>query len=109
MSMPPASQSPYQRSSRSWGAAPPAPPEKSRVGLMARIIGGVLVLIVALLTTLVLGGKKLESSYPRAEHVLTVPGALVDGRYKLTRDDSTTMGLTLKRSWRTFSDRLRSI
>jgi hypothetical protein len=76
---------------------------------MARIIGGVLVLIVALLTTLVLGGKKLESSYPRAEHVLTVPGALVDGRYKLTRDDSTTMGLTLKRSWRTFSDRLRSI
>jgi hypothetical protein len=100
VSMPPASQSPYQTSSHPWGATPPAPPEKSRVGLIARIIGGVLLLIVALLTTLALGGKKLENSYPRAEYVLTVPGALVDGRYKLTRDDSTTMGRTLASGWR---------
>jgi hypothetical protein len=100
VSMPPASQSPYQTSSPAGGATPPPPPEKSWAGLIARIIGGVLLLIVALLTTLALGGKNLESSYPRAEHILTVPGALVDGRYKLTRDDSATMGRTLEKSWR---------
>ncbi|MGW0964666.1 hypothetical protein [Streptomyces sp. NPDC002516] len=100
VSMPPASQSPYQTSSHPGDVTPPAPPQKSRVGLIARIIGGVLVLVVALLTTLALGGRKLENSYPKAEHILTVPRALVDGRYTLTRDDSTTKGQTLARSWR---------
>lgn len=98
--MPPAPRSPYQTPFHPWGASPPAPPEKSRVGLMALIIGGVFLLIVALLATLVLVGKKIESSYPRAEYALTVPGALLDGRYKLTKDDSSTLGRTLERSWR---------
>ncbi|MFF7978523.1 hypothetical protein ACFZDK_05240 [Streptomyces sp. NPDC007901] len=101
MSMPPAPQSPYQTPFHPWGASPPPPPpEKSRVGLMAWIIGGVFLLIVALLATLVLVGKKIESSYPRADYALTVPGALLDGRYKLTKDDSPTLGRTLERNWR---------
>lgn len=98
--MPPAPQSPYQTSLYPWGAPPPAPPEKSRVGLMAAIIGGIFLLIVALLATLVLVGKKIENSYPRAESTLTVPRTLLDGRFKLTRDDSPTLGRTLQRSWR---------
>ncbi|MEV6741068.1 hypothetical protein AB0N14_30775 [Streptomyces sp. NPDC051104] len=100
MSMPPAPQMPHQTPLSPWGTPPPAPPEKSRVGLMAAIIGGVFLLIVGLLATLVLAGKKLESSYPRAESSLTVPRALLDGRFKLTRDESPTQGRTLQRSWR---------
>ncbi|MEW1779907.1 hypothetical protein [Streptomyces sp. NPDC086777] len=100
MSMSPAPQSPYQTSLHPWGAPSPAAPEKSGVGLMALIIGGVFLLIVALLATLVLVGKKVESGYPKAEYALTVPGALVDGRYRLARDDSPTLGRALERSWR---------
>lgn len=97
--MPPAPQSPYQTPLYPWGAPPPAQPEKSRVGLMLGIIGGIFLLIVALLATLIVVGKKIDSTYPRAEFALTVPKAL-DGRFKLARDDSPTLGRTLQRSWR---------
>ncbi|MET8809159.1 hypothetical protein [Streptomyces sp. NPDC004546] len=100
MSMPPAPQPPHQTPLSLWGAPPPAPQEKSRVGLMAAIIGGVSLLIVVLLATLVLVGKGLEDSYPRAESSLTVPRTLLDGRFTLTKDDSSTLGRTLQRSWR---------
>ncbi|MFI7405650.1 hypothetical protein ACIBW9_35125 [Streptomyces sp. NPDC049541] len=100
MSIPPAPQSPYQMPLTPWGAMPPAPPHKSRVGLMAAIIGGVFLLIVVLLLTLVLAGKNLENSYPRAEFSLTVPRTLLDGRFKLAKDDSPTKGQALQRSWR---------
>ncbi|WP_225095479.1 hypothetical protein [Streptomyces sp. CoH27] len=99
MSMPPAPQSPYQTPLSPWGAPLPAPPEKSRVGLMAGIIGGVLLLIVALLATLVLVGKKIENGLPRAEYALTVPRAVLDGDDELTRDESATLGRAMKRSW----------
>ncbi|MFF4805510.1 hypothetical protein ACFY1U_45220 [Streptomyces sp. NPDC001351] len=101
VSIPPAPQSPYQMPLAPWGTAPPAPPEKSRVGLIAAIIGGVfLLIIVVLLVALVVIGKRVENSYPRAEFSLTVPRTLLDGRFKLTKDDSPTMGGTLQRSWR---------
>ncbi|MFF7974317.1 hypothetical protein [Streptomyces sp. NPDC007905] len=96
MSMPPAPQSPYRTPLCPWDA----PPQTSRVGLVAGIIGGVFLLVIALLATPVLVGKKIESSCPRAEFTLTVPGALLDGRYKLTRDDSPALGRTLERSRR---------
>ncbi|MER6426077.1 hypothetical protein [Streptomyces sp. NPDC001137] len=64
------------------------------------IIGGVFLLIVVLLLTLVLAGKKLENSYPRAEFSLTVPRALLEGHFKLAKDDSPTKGRALQRSWR---------
>lgn len=98
--MPPASQSPHQTSCHPWGISPPASPQKRWLGLRARIIVGVLFSIVTLVATLGLRGEKAESSSPMAEHVLTVPGVLVNGRYTLTRDDSATMGRTLARSWR---------
>lgn len=98
--MPPAPQSPYQTPLYPWGAPPQAPPEKSRIGLMVAIIGGVFLLIVALLATLILVGKKVDSSYPRAEFVLAVPGTLLDGGYELAKDDSPVQGRKLERSWR---------
>ncbi|MFJ5973366.1 hypothetical protein [Streptomyces sp. NPDC093060] len=52
---------------------------------MAGIIGGVFLLIVALLATLVLVGKEIDSSYPRAESTLTAPGTLECGINRLMR------------------------
>lgn len=102
--MPPAPQSPYQMPLLPWDAPSPTPPEKSRVGLMAGIIGGIFLLIIVLLATLALIAKKVESSYPRAKVALTVPRALLDGHYKLSKDDSPTLGRTLERSWRLSRD-----
>ncbi|MFG2126026.1 hypothetical protein [Streptomyces sp. NPDC048710] len=99
MSMPPVPQSTNQTPLYPWGV-PQGPPEKSRVGLMVGIIGGVFLLIVALLATLVLVGKKIDSSYPRAESTLTAPGTLLDGHYKLAKDDSPRLGPPLEKSWR---------
>ncbi|MEU6775177.1 hypothetical protein [Streptomyces sp. NPDC046759] len=93
-------ESPYQTPLYPWGAPPPVQQDKSRVGLMAGIIGGVSLLIVALLATLVLFAKEINNSYPRAENALTVPGTLLDGRYTLAKDDSTTLGRKLERGWR---------
>lgn len=98
--MPPAPQSPFQTPLSHWGTAAAVPPEKSRVGLIVAIIGGVFLLVVVLLAALVLMGKELESSYPRAEFSLTVPRTLLDGRFKLTKDESPTQGRTLQWSWR---------
>ena len=98
--MPPAPQPPYQTPFNPWAAPPPARPEKSPVGLTIGIIGGIFLLIVVLLATLVLTGKTIESTYPRAESALTVPGDLVDGRYKLTEDESPTLGRKLEGNWR---------
>ncbi|MGW1750226.1 hypothetical protein ACWCRD_32320 [Streptomyces sp. NPDC002092] len=50
--------------------------------------------------TLVLAGKKLENSYPRAEFSMTVPRTLLEGRFKLAKDDSPTKGRALQMTWR---------
>ncbi|MFI8242509.1 hypothetical protein ACIF83_35490 [Streptomyces sp. NPDC085866] len=71
---------------------------------MAGIIGGVFLLIVALLATLVLVGKEIDSSYPRAESTLTAPGTLLGDHYKLAKDDSPTPGPPLEKSWRLSRD-----
>ncbi|MFF4485289.1 hypothetical protein ACFY0F_02140 [Streptomyces sp. NPDC001544] len=54
---------------------------------MAAMIGGIFLLIVALLAAVVLVGKKVESSYPRAEYAVTVPRALLADR---TRGGAST-------------------
>jgi hypothetical protein len=67
---------------------------------MAAVIGGVFLLVVVLLVTLILVGKKIDSGYPRAESALTVPGTLLDGRFELSKDDSPTLGRKLEEGWR---------
>ncbi|MEV7323817.1 hypothetical protein [Streptomyces sp. NPDC093970] len=100
MSIPPAPQPLYQTPPSPWSAPPPAPPRRSRIGLIAAIAGGVVLLIVALAATMVLVGMGVENSFPPADSSLTVRPELVDGRFTLNRDDSSTLGLTMQNSWR---------
>ncbi|MFE3162522.1 hypothetical protein [Streptomyces sp. NPDC059224] len=67
---------------------------------MAALVGGGFLLIVALPATLVLVGERVEDSFPRAASSLTVPPALLHGRFTRTRDDSSTLGRTLQNGWR---------
>ncbi|MEU5539464.1 hypothetical protein [Streptomyces sp. NPDC020362] len=84
-----------------WGAPPivPLPPKKSGVGLLLGIVGGILVAFVAVLMAFVLIGRELDGGFPRARSTLTLPRTLLDGRYRLARDESGTLGRTLERNW----------
>ncbi|MET9887758.1 hypothetical protein ABZZ20_32405 [Streptomyces sp. NPDC006430] len=85
-----------------WGAPPsapgpygyghPVPPRRDRSGLVAGIVIGSLVVLGGLGFSLkaVLGGAS-GSSFPPAEHMLTVPPKLLDGQYTLTADGSQDM------------------
>ncbi|GAB1337816.1 hypothetical protein ACE1SV_44060 [Streptomyces sp. E-15] len=73
-----------------WGVPPVAPPpRKRRVGLVLGIVGGVVAVVVVLLVVL---GTLAESGFPAAEHRLTLPHKLVDGRFELVRDLSAAQG-----------------
>jgi hypothetical protein len=64
---------------------------------MVGVIGGVFLLLAALLATLALVGKKSESGYPKVKYTLVPPTTLVDGRFELASDDSTNEGWWLER------------
>ncbi|WP_406396675.1 hypothetical protein OG806_15260 [Streptomyces sp. NBC_00882] len=92
--MPPPPQPPY-----AWGVPPVIlpPPKKSRVGLVIGIAGGVFVVVLAILLTLVTIGAKAESGFPEAEFALVLPRMLLDGRYELTKDLSDILGRRLEK------------
>ncbi|MET7695783.1 hypothetical protein ABZT06_49365 [Streptomyces sp. NPDC005483] len=92
--MPPPPQPPY-----AWGVPPVVlpPPKKNRVGLVIGIAGGVFVIVLAILLTLVMIGAKAESGFPEADFALTLPRTLLDGRYKLTKDLSDTTGRKIEK------------
>ncbi|WP_225890368.1 MULTISPECIES: hypothetical protein [Streptomyces] len=75
----------------------PPPPDKSRVGLVTGIVGGVFVIVLAILLTLVRIEAKAESGFPEAEFALVLPRTLLDGRYELTKDLSHTLGRRLEK------------
>ncbi|GHI02133.1 hypothetical protein AQI88_18280 [Streptomyces cellostaticus] len=66
---------------------------------MLAVIGGIFVVIVAVLTTLALIGNELKGGFPRARFTLTLPHTLIDGHYKLAKDSSATLGRTLEKNW----------
>ncbi|WP_341868963.1 hypothetical protein [Streptomyces diastatochromogenes] len=74
-----------------WGAPPMGPPPKKRgVGLALGIVGGVVGLSV--LGSVGGFGALLGTDFPTAEHKLTLPHELVDGKYTLAQDLSDTEG-----------------
>jgi hypothetical protein len=73
------------------------PPKKSRVGLVIGIAGGVFVVVLAILLTLVMIGAKAESGFPEADFALALPRTLLDGRYELTKDLSDTLGRRIEK------------
>jgi hypothetical protein len=76
-----------------WGAPPPPPPPKKNQGpkialiTMASIAG---LLAVSWFGNNVVGGGSSSGSgsFPQAEYQLTLPETLLDGKYKLTGDQS---------------------
>ncbi|MEV0093399.1 hypothetical protein [Streptomyces sp. NPDC050738] len=89
---------PYgQQPQTPWGAPPMGfpmapPPKKSRKGLIFGIVGGVAVLVVGVVVALALIGQKVVGGFPEAEYELTLPKTLLDGKYQLTKDQSSTVG-----------------
>ncbi|MFD5594345.1 hypothetical protein [Streptomyces griseorubiginosus] len=73
------------------------PPKKSRVGLVIGITGGVFVVVMAILLTLVMIRAKAESGFPEAKFALVLPGTVLEGRYELTKDLSDTLGRKLEK------------
>lgn len=96
VSMPPPPQPPY-----AWGMPPLPlplpPPTKSRVALVIGIAGAVFVVVLAILLTLVVIGVKAESGFPEAHFALVLPRTLLDGRYELTKDLSSTAGRKIEK------------
>lgn len=92
--MPPAPQP-----SHPWGVPPATlpPPKKSRVGLVIGITGGVFVVVMAILLTLVMIRAKAESGFPEAKFGLVLPRTMLEGRYQLTKDLSDTLGRKLEK------------
>ncbi|MGW0880999.1 hypothetical protein [Streptomyces sp. NPDC002671] len=73
-----------------WGMPPMGPPPKRRrIGLVFGIVGGVVGLVVVGLVVL---GLVLESGFPAAKNELTLPKKLLDGKYALAEDLSSTEG-----------------
>ncbi|GAA4900698.1 hypothetical protein ACFPM3_27275 [Streptomyces coeruleoprunus] len=99
---PPPQQGPWGPQQGPWGGPPPmAPaPRKKRGALIAGIVAGSL----AVLGVVGYGVAKLADAsgvtkdFPAAEHKLTVPETLVDGKYKLVQDMSDTEGKKLTES-----------
>lgn len=86
---------PYpQQPYAAWGAPPMAPPKKRRVGLVLGIVGGA---VTAVVVVLVLIGAAVEGGFPEAKNKLTLPGTLLDGRYRLAKDMSDTEGRKIER------------
>jgi hypothetical protein len=63
-----------------------------RVGLVIGVLGGVLGVGVAIVVALALIGARVESGFPEADFALTLPKTLIDGRFELAADLSSTQG-----------------
>ncbi|MDT0566678.1 hypothetical protein RM704_04130 [Streptomyces sp. DSM 3412] len=74
------------------GGWQPAPPPKSRVGLVLGIVGGVVGLVVLGAVGLWVVGTQSTSGFPEAEYKLALPETVLDGEYKLAQDLSDTTG-----------------
>ncbi|MDX3673133.1 hypothetical protein PV733_33320 [Streptomyces europaeiscabiei] len=78
------------------GGWQPAPPPKSRVGLVLGIVGGVVALMVVGAVGLWVVGTQGTSGFPEAEYRLALPDTVLDGEYKLAQDLSDTSGQQLE-------------
>ncbi|WP_329270959.1 hypothetical protein [Streptomyces sp. NBC_01451] len=78
-----------------WGAPPP-PPGKSRLGLVLGIIGGVVVLAVVGVAVLFWVATKSDTGFPEAEYKLTLPQKVLDEKYELAGDLSSSEGKAIE-------------
>ncbi|MEI5526406.1 hypothetical protein WB401_10965 [Streptomyces brasiliscabiei] len=94
----PYGQQPYPPQQQPHGGPPhpggwqPAPPPKSRAGLILGIVGGVVALAVVGAVGLWVMGTQSTSGFPEAEYRLVLPDTVLDGEYKLAQDLSDTTG-----------------
>ncbi|WP_020139753.1 hypothetical protein [Streptomyces sp. 351MFTsu5.1] len=71
---------------------------------MVGIAGGVFVVVMAILLTLVMIRAKAESGFPEAKFALVLPRTMLEGRYELTKDLSDTVGRKLEKDSTGISD-----
>ncbi|WP_405990827.1 hypothetical protein [Streptomyces sp. NBC_00986] len=99
-SQPPPPESPYGPSAaHGWGVQPvPAPPSplRRRTQLALRVLAVVLGLGFVVNVAIVRVREATAAEFPKAEYELTLPGTLLDGRYRLAHDLSGTTGRELE-------------
>ncbi|MFI6459558.1 hypothetical protein [Streptomyces sp. NPDC050528] len=88
MSMPPSPAQP----SPPWQPSPPPSPLRRRTQIALRILSVVLGLDFVVNVAIVQVREATAAELPTAEYELTLPGTLLDGRYRLARDLTSTLG-----------------
>ncbi|WP_202126159.1 hypothetical protein [Actinomadura physcomitrii] len=71
---------------------PPLPPNRRKGGVVLGIIGGSVSVVLVIVILIVLITMRSESGFPDAKFALTLPEALVDGRFQLAQDLSDSEG-----------------